>query len=193
MTMKNEKIKNLALAAMFLAIGMVLPFVTGQIPQIGKMLLPMHIPVLLCGLICGWRYGLIVGFVTPLLRSVLFGMPVLYPTAVSMAFELMAYGFVVGILYEKSHWKCIVALYRCLIFSMLAGRMVYGIVQMVLLGFGGEVLTLKAFLASAFINALPGIVLQLILVPSIMLLLNKTGLVPFHHSRHKGVMACGKK
>lgn len=91
--MKNSNIKNLALAAMFMALGLVLPFFTGQIPQIGKMLLPMHIPVLLCGLICGWKYGLAVGFVTPLLRSVIFGMPILYPMAIGMAFELMTYGF----------------------------------------------------------------------------------------------------
>ncbi len=65
---KRKNILNLTLAAMFMAIGIVLPFFTGQIPQIGKMLLPMHIPVLLCGLICGWQYGLIVGFVMPFLR-----------------------------------------------------------------------------------------------------------------------------
>ena len=66
--MKNSNVKNLALSAMFIAIGQVLPFFTGQIPQIGNMLLPMHIPVLLCGLICGWKYGALVGFTTPLLR-----------------------------------------------------------------------------------------------------------------------------
>ncbi|MGN1148941.1 MAG: ECF transporter S component [Lachnospiraceae bacterium] len=191
--MKSEKVKKLALAAMFLAIGLLLPFLTGQIPQFGKMLLPMHIPVLLCGLICGWQYGLIVGFITPLLRSVLFGMPILFPTAVSMAFELMTYGFVIGFLYEHSRWKCIVALYRCLIISMLSGRAVYGIVQMILLGVGADGFTMKAFLASAFFNAIPGIILQLVLIPAIMLALNKTGLVPFHQHKHKEVAACDKK
>lgn len=191
--MKSEKIKKLVLAAMFLAIGLLLPFLTGQIPQFGKMLLPMHIPVLLCGLICGWQYGLIVGFITPLLRSVIFGMPILFPTAVSMAFELMTYGFVIGFLYEHSRWKCIVALYRCLIISMLSGRAVYGIVQMILIGVGAEGFTLKAFLASAFFNAIPGIILQLVLIPAIMLALNKTGLVPFHQHKHKEVTACDKK
>ena len=87
---------KLILAAMFLAIGLLLPFLTGQIRQIGNMLLPMHIPVILCGLICGWQYGLGVGFVLPLLRCVIFGMPVLFPTAVSMSFELAAYGFTDG-------------------------------------------------------------------------------------------------
>ena len=71
----NPRVQNLALSAMFMAIGLVLPFLTGQIPQIGSMLLPMHLPVLLCGLICGWQYGGLVGFVLPLLRYLLFGMP----------------------------------------------------------------------------------------------------------------------
>ena len=77
--MNHNFLKNMALAALFLAIGLVLPFFTGQIPAVGKMLLPMHIPVLLCGLICGWQWGLGVGFVLPVLRSVLFSMPVMYP------------------------------------------------------------------------------------------------------------------
>ena len=173
--MKNSYIKNLALAAMFMALGLVLPFFTGQIPQIGKMLLPMHIPILLCGLICGWKYGLAVGFVTPLLRSVIFGMPILYPMAIGMAFELMTYGFVIGFLYERSRWKCIFALYRCLIIAMLSGRIVWGIAQMVLLGVGQNGFTYQAFIAGAFLNAIPGIIIQLVLIPAVMVLLNKTG------------------
>ena len=93
--MKHTALKKLVLSALFMAIGLILPFFTGQIPAIGKMLLPMHIPVLLCGLICGWQYGLGVGFVLPLLRSLLFNFPAMYPNAVSMAFELALYGAVV--------------------------------------------------------------------------------------------------
>ena len=89
--------RNLVLAGMFLALGLILPFLTVQIPELGSRLLPMHIPVLLCGFICGARYGLAVGFITPLLRSVLFSIPVLFPMAVSMAFELAAYGAIAGI------------------------------------------------------------------------------------------------
>lgn len=183
--MKNKNITNLCLAAMFLAVGLILPMFTGQIPQIGSMLLPMHIPVLLCGLICGWKYGLAVGFITPLMRSVLFGMPMLYPTAVAMAFELMTYGFVIGFLYEKSRWQCVRALYRCMFTAMLSGRIVWGIVEMLLLGVGNGGFTLQAFLGAAFFNAIPGIVLQLIAVPAIMTALNRTGLVPFHISERK--------
>lgn len=98
--MKEKNVKNyiwnLVLSAMFMAIGLVLPFFTGQIPQIGRMLLPMHLPVLLCGLICGWQYGGVVGFVLPLLRYVMFGMPPIFPTGLAMAFEMAAYGMIAG-------------------------------------------------------------------------------------------------
>ena len=177
--MKNENVKNLALAAMFIALGLVLPFLTGQIPHIGKMMLPMHIPVFLCGLICGWKYGAIVGFTTPLLRSVAFGVPVLFPTATVMAVELMAYGLVIGFLYGRSRWKCMIALYRCLIVAMISGRFVKAVTEIVLLGIGGDGFTYQAFFAGAFLNAIPGIITQLILIPAIMVTLNKTGFVRF--------------
>ncbi len=183
--MKHQSLRKLVLAAMFLAIGLVLPFFTGQIPQIGKMLLPMHIPVLLCGLICGWQYGLVVGFVMPLMRSAIFVMPVMYPTAVGMAFELAAYGFLVGFLFFRARWQCIRSLYRCMLAAMIGGRVVWGVVQTVLLGLKGNSFTIKAFIAGAFLEAIPGIILQLVLIPAIMLLLDKTHLVPFRNSgRH---------
>ena len=134
--MKN--IKKLVLASMFLAIGHILPFFTGQIPQIGKMLLPMHIPVLLCGLVCGWQYGLAVGFVLPIMRSMIFGMPIMFPDAVAMAFELAAYGSIVGYLFEHARWQCVVSLYRCMLAAMLCGRMVWGIVRMFCMGHGAD-------------------------------------------------------
>ena len=110
MKQKRNAVYTLVLSALFLALALVLPFLTGQIPQIGNMLLPMHLPVLLCGLICGWQYGGVVGFAAPLLRSALFGMPPMI-TAIAMAFELAAYGIIVGALYSRSRWKCVVALY----------------------------------------------------------------------------------
>lgn len=173
----NQSIKNLTLAAMFLALGLILPFFTGQIPQIGNMLLPMHIPVLLCGLICGWRYGGMIGFVLPLLRYLLFGMPIIFPTGIAMSFELLTYGIVIGYLYSHSRWQCLRALYRCMIAAMIAGRIVWGMVEIGLLGIGG--FTVQMFLAGAFINAIPGIILQLVLIPGIMVALHRTGLVPF--------------
>ena len=181
-TKRKNQLVNLTLAAMFLAIGLLLPLLTGQIKQIGNMLLPMHIPVILCGLICGWQYGLAVGFVVPLLRCAIFGMPMLFPTAISMAFELATYGFAVGFLYFHSRWKCVIALYRCMIIAMLSGRVVWGIVQTCLLGLGENGFTFSAFLAGAFLNAIPGIILQLVLIPSIMIALNRTGLVRFSNN-----------
>lgn len=177
--MKNGTTKNLVLAAMFLAIGMVLPFFTGQIQQIGNMLLPMHIPVFLCALVCGWRYGLPMAFVLPLFRSFIFKMPPLYPTAISMAFELATYAFVAGFLYERSRWQCTRALYRCMLISMIAGRVVWGIVQAALMGLGGNIFTFQAFIGGALLNAIPGIILQLVLIPAVMVALDRTKLVPF--------------
>ena len=179
----KQKLKNLMLAAKFLALGLVLPFLTGQIPQVGSMLLPMHIPVFLCGLICGWQYGAAVGLILPLLRSALFSMPPLFPTATAMAFELMTYGLVAGLLYGRSRWQCVRAPYRCLVIAMLAGRVVWGLVQAVLLGATGSGFTAQMFVAGAFLNAIPGIVAQLILVPAIMVALNRTGLVRFRRAR----------
>lgn len=176
---KKKPVLNLTLSAMFMAIGLVLPFFTGQIPQIGNMLLPMHIPVLLCGLICGWQYGLAVGLVLPPLRYMLFGMPVLFPTGIAMAFELATYGFTVGWLYSHSRWQCVISLYRCLIAAMLAGRVVWGVVRVLLLGLGGNSFSWQMFMAGAFLNAIPGIILQFILIPAIMVALNRTGLVRF--------------
>ena len=178
--------RKLVLSAVLLAAGLVLPFLTGQIPKIGNMLLPMHIPVLLCGLLCGWRYGGVVGFITPVLRSVLFGMPLMFPNAVAMAFELMTYGIVAGFLYGMSPWKCIVALYRALVTGLLAGRLVWGGAMLTLLGAVGSPFTVEMFLAGALFNAIPGIIIQLTLIPALMLALGRTGLVPFHrHSKEK--------
>lgn len=181
--MKHTTAKDLTLAAMFVAIGLVLPFLTGQIPEIGKMLLPMHIPVFLCGLICGWKYGAAVGFILPLTRFAIFGMPVIFPTGIAMAFELLTYGLVAGLLYNSSRWQCVIALYRSMVAAMLAGRIVWGVVQVLLLGVGGDAFTWKMFISGAFLTAVPGIVLQLVLIPVIMVALNRTGLVRFNKAQ----------
>ncbi len=172
--------KNIVLSAMFIAIGFILPFFTGQIQQIGSMLLPMHIPVFLCALICGWEYGLAVGIILPLFRSFVLGMPPLFPIALSMTVEMAVYGLVAGWIYGHSKWKCLVALYRALVSAMIAGRIVWGLAQIVLLGISGTAFTWQMFLAGSLLNAIPGIIVQLTLIPIIMLALNRTGLVPFH-------------
>lgn len=185
--MKNKEIKNITLSAMFLGLALVLPFLTGQIQVIGKMLLPMHLPILLCGLICGWQYGAVVGFITPLMRSLVFGMPPMYPTAIAMAFELAAYGFVVGFLFSHAKWQCIKSLYRCLIVAMIAGRAVSGLANIILLGLKGNSYTLSAFITAHFTSAIPGIIIQLTLIPAVMLLLNRTHLVPFKKKKYEQV------
>lgn len=178
----QSPVQTLAAAAMMLALGLVLPFFTGQIPQVGGMLCPMHLPVLLCGLLCGWKYGLAVGFVLPPLRFVLFGAPPLFPTGIAMAFELAAYGFLAGFLYARSRWQCVVALYRCLIAAMLGGRIVWAVARIILSGVSGQAFTWQMFLSGAFLTAIPGIVLQLVFIPVVMVALDRTGLVRFRRS-----------
>ena len=181
--MKRDTAFNLSVSAMLLAIGYVLPFFTGQIQQIGNMLLPMHFPVMLCGLVCGWKYGLVVGFVMPVTRSIMFGMPALYPNAIGMSFELAAYGFVIGLVFSRLKKKGLVSLYLSLISSMVIGRIIWGISMAALLGIKGASFTVSAFVAGAFLNAVPGIVIQLILIPSIMLALDRLGVVKLMKNR----------
>lgn len=174
----NKSIRKLVLAGLFLALGLILPFITGQIPSIGNMLLPMHIPVLLCGFICGWKYGLVVGFVVPLLRSALFTMPPMFPIAISMAFELATYGLVSGLLYHllsENRLRVILSL----IGAMIDGRIVWGIVSYFLFGLSGSQFTLEIFIAGAFINAIPGIIIQLILIPIIVSVLERVNLIEY--------------
>ena len=159
--------KKITLSAMFLAIGIILPFITMNIPVIGKMLLPMHIPVLLAGFIIGPVYGALLGVMTPLVRSFMFGVPYFYPNAVSMAFELMVYGLVSGIMYHLLFRKNnkIISIYISLITSMLLGRIIYGIVKVVMGIVASSSFTFSMFISYSLLNALPGIILQLILIP----------------------------
>lgn len=180
----NTKNKKIVLTSLFVAIGLVLPFFTGQLKQLGNAFLPMHLPVFLCGLIIGPVQGMFVGLILPILRHFLFGMPPIYPTAISMAFELMTYGFVSGFLYKNSKWKCIIALYESIIVAMVLGRIVWGMVQYFLLGLTGQQFTFQMFLASAVLNSIPGMVIQLVFIPALMVLLNKTGLVKFYNKNN---------
>lgn len=171
----TAQVRRLTFSALYLAIALVLPSLTGQIPEIGAMLCPMHIPALLCGFICGWPYGLAVGGIAPLVRCVLFGMPQMYPTAIAMTFELAAYGAIAGFLYRvlpKKTW----GIYVALIVAMIAGRIVWGMAEYVLLRLVGEVFTPAMFLSGAIVTAIPGIILHLILIPTIVMALNKAGL-----------------
>lgn len=181
--MKNEKnarsyVLRLVLSAMFLAIGLYLPFLTGQIQQIGNMLCPMHLPVLLCGLICGWQYGGAVGFVLPLLRHMLFSMPPM-PNAVAMALELATYGIVAGAVYARFRRQSLAVLYVSLISAMIAGRLVWGAAMLAITGIGGTAFSWQMFLSGAVLTAVPGIILQLALIPAVMAALDRIGAVRF--------------
>ena len=175
--MKTNKLTKMILAGLFIAIGFLLPFLTGQIPQIGSMLSPMHIPVLLCGFVCGPFWGALVGASTPLLRSLILGMPPLFPVATAMAFELAAYGFLAGLLYTILPKKPI-NVYVSLILAMLIGRVVWGLAMAILMGLSGGSFGFQAFLAGAFINAWPGILLHLIIIPPIVLALERAKFIP---------------
>ncbi|MCQ2462281.1 MAG: ECF transporter S component [Clostridia bacterium] len=166
-TGKNNLIR-LVLSALFLALALVLPLLTGQIQQLGNAFCPMHIPVLLCGFICGQWYGMAVGFIAPLLRFALFGMPPLMPIGVAMCFELAGYGLVSGLMFkllpDKKQY-----IYVSLITAMAAGRLIWGAARVLLYGLGKSEFGWAAFIAGAFTNAVPGIILQIVLVPVLVM------------------------
>ena len=174
--MNSTRLRKLTYSALYMAIALILPFVTGQIPEIGAMLCPMHIPALLCGFMCGWPWGVAVGFISPLLRSVMFGMPAMFPAAIAMAFELAVYGGMAGLLYSRlprKKWM----IYAALLISMIAGRVVWGAVQALLAGLSGNSFTWTLFLTGAVINAIPGIIMQLALIPVLVVTRAKAGLM----------------
>lgn len=169
------RLRRLVYSALFLALALVLPFLTGQIPQIGSALSPMHIPVLLCGFVCGWPWGLAVGFIAPLLRHLLFGMPPLI-TAIAMAFELAAYGAVTGLLYRLLP-KRPGYIYVSLVSAMVLGRVVWGCARFVIAGLQDTTFPLSAFWAGAVTSAIPGIICHIVLIPILVLALQRGGVV----------------
>lgn len=160
----NPKTNQLVKTSLFLALGLIIPYIFHITGLPGQALLPMHIPVLLCGFLLGPRYGLIIGVLTPILNSLLIGMPPIYPVGIAMALELAAYGFAAGFFHKNKR----VNLFVSLIIAMLFGRIISGIANYILLTAGGKGYALSVFLASNFINAIWGILLQLILIPVIV-------------------------
>lgn len=175
---KNNKtqIRKWIYSAICLTLCMVLPFLTGQLQQMGNALCPMHIPVLLCGFLCGAPYGALVGAVAPILRFFLFGMPVLFPMGTAMSFELAAYGFLAGFLYHRLPKKS-VNIYITLLIAMTGGRMIWGIVRWGMALFFGVEFSVEMFLSGAFLTAIPGILCHIILIPIMVLALQRAGLV----------------
>lgn len=172
----KKQYRNLVFAAMCLALAIVLPFLTGQIPEIGQMLSPMHIPALLCGFICGPVWGLAVGGVAPLLRSALFSMPPFPTAALPMAFELAVYGLASGLLYKLLP-KRVPYIYVSLIGAMICGRVVWGIAKLILTVAQAGEFTFAAFIAGAVTGSVPGIICHIVLVPLIVIGLKRAKLL----------------
>ena len=175
MRKSTTNVRHLVMAALCAALGVVLPVTLHSIPNAGSILLPMHIPVLLCGLVCGPVYGLGCGILTPLLSSLITGMP---PAAVlpSMLCELAVYGLAAGLLSKVIRTgKRVLDLYVQLIGAMLLGRVVYGVMNALVFSAGNY--SFSAFVTAAFVTALPGIVIQLVLLPAVVLLLEKAHVI----------------
>ena len=158
---------QLVFAALCVSMGLVLPSFFHLIGGAGPAFLPMHIPALLCGFVCSWRYGLLCGMVTPILSSVITGMPVLFPTAIAMSFELAAYGMIASLTYRR------LGIYSALIIAMVSGRCVAGVANFFLLGLKGASYGLEAFISASFVVAVPGIILQLLLIPILVKIIEK--------------------
>ncbi|MBR3906403.1 MAG: ECF transporter S component [Clostridia bacterium] len=171
--MKNSNhILKMTLAAVCLALCMVLPFLTANIPEIGSALCPMHIPVFLCAFLCGPWWAVGVGAAAPLLRFLLVGMPPVFPTGLAMCFELASYGLIAGLLYQKLPKKPS-GIYVALVAAMLGGRIVWGIARVIMSGVSNASFTWAAFMAGAFTNAVPGMILHIVLIPVIVMALQK--------------------
>lgn len=169
--MKHDSIRRLVMTALCVALGVVLPQTMHAIPNAGSVLLPMHIPVLLCGLTCGWPYGLVCGVLAPVMSHLITGMP---PAALlsAMICELAAYGLISGLAakYIRTGRRTL-DIYVQLIAAMLIGRVVYGVVNALVFRAGAY--SMEIFLTAAFVTALPGILLQLVLLPALILILEK--------------------
>lgn len=179
----NHKIRDMIFCALCIAIGIVLPVLFHAIPNAGSILLPMHIPVLLCGLLCGPVYGLLCGILTPALSSLMTGMPPVFILP-SMICELAVYGLIAGLMKRYIHVKNdLVAAYIQLIIAMLAGRVVYGILNALIFSAGSY--SMEIFITAAFVTALPGIVIQLLFVPGMAVLLDKVGIMVMQKNLQK--------
>ena len=170
--MKKTMTMNLTGTALCMALGLVLP-VLFHLFGAGSVFLPMHIPVLLCGLLFGWQWGAVCGFFVPLISSLLTGMPPIFPTAPAMMLELCAYGILTGVFYRKLRWN----IYPALICSMLGGRVVSGIANAIFYGMADKSYGFAAFLSGAFVQAVPGILIQIVVIPILILALERARII----------------
>ena len=172
--------KRITLAAVCVALCVILPQAFHTL-GLGTAFSPMHIPVLLCGMVCGGTYGLICGLVGPLVSAAITGMPgaALLP---SMVPELAAYGLVAGLMMRHVRTgKLYADQYIALGTAMAAGRIVGGIAKALFYMGGGEPFTLAVWAAGYFVTTLPGIVCHLVVIPLLVSILMKARLI---HSRY---------
>lgn len=168
-------IKRLVLTAVCAALCIVVPMAFHAIPNGGQVFLPMHIPILLCGMLCGWPYGLACGLLGPLLSSLLTSMPSAAALP-GMLVECAVYGCVSGLLLRYVRAGSLYAdLYISLVPAMLAGRVISGIVKALILSPG---ISLTTWATASFVTGLPGIAIQLALVPALVLGLERAKLIP---------------
>lgn len=173
--MRLTSVKKLVFTAVCAALCLTLPMAFHGIPNAGTIFLPMHIPVLMCGLICGWPYGGVCGLVGPLLSSLATGMP---PVAIlpSMMVECGVYGFATGILMKYVHTKHpVVDLYISLISAMIAGRVVAGFAKAWIFTAGTSPF---AWVTTSLVAGIPGIAIQLVLMPVVVSALTRAKLIP---------------
>ena len=179
---RNDSLYRLLITAILLAVGMVLPFLTGQIPTVGQLISPLHIPVFICGLTCGWGWGAALGFLLPVARGLIFGMPPFPAVGLPMAFEMLVYGLATGLLYpmlrKVFRGKNIVAMLIAMVAAMILGRCAGGTTRAVMMGVQGSTYSFAAFFASYFTGTAVGAVIHIIVCPLIVLALEKARLSP---------------
>lgn len=180
---KMSSAKKIVTCAVCMALCVVLPIAVHAIPNSGVMLSPMHIPVLLCGLVCGWQYGFACGLLGPVLSCMITGMPPAGPVLYGMLIELSVYGIVSGLLGLVKTGKTLADLYISLIGAMLAGRIIGGIAKA--LFFSSGAYTLKMWATAYFVSSLPGILLHLILLPVLYLALQRAHLIPARYGEKR--------
>ena len=169
--MKKINITEITITALCIAFGVALPQIFLREPELGQVFLPMHLSVLLCGLLVSWKWSALCGISTPLICSLIFGRPVLFPVAAAMCFELLTYGVISSLLYKKTN------IYISLIGAMFAGRLVNGVVNIIIFAIQGVPYTFKIFITTSFVKGIAGVIIQLIIIPIIVLTLQKAKVV----------------
>ncbi len=173
---KMTTVKKSIITAVCIALCYVIPLMFHGIQNAGSIFCPMHIPVFICGLICGWPYGLLCGIAGPLLSSALTGMP---PVAIlpSMMVELAVYGAAAGLMMKLVHTKSTYAdLYISLITAIVCGRVLAGVAKALIFARGSY--SMAAWVAANVVTSWPGTVIQLVFIPSIVFALMKANLIP---------------